>query len=103
MGGRTEELIDTLHRVVADLEALAHSAGEAASEGSEEVRGRLREALARARTRVGEAEAALGDKVARGVHDTDAYVRRNPWTSVGIAALLAFLAGALVGGGRRGR
>jgi ElaB/YqjD/DUF883 family membrane-anchored ribosome-binding protein len=103
MSGKSEELINSLHRVVADLEALARSAGEAASEGGEEARGRLREALARARERVGEAEEALGAKLARGARGTDAYVRENPWASIGIAAIVAFIAGSLLGGGRRGR
>lgn len=83
MSGKSEELIKSLHRVVADLEALAHSAGEAAGEGGEEVGSQLRDALGRARS-------------------TDAYVRENPWVAIGVVALVAFVAGSLVGG-RRGR
>ena len=81
---------------------MARTAGEAASEDGDEARGQLRDALARARERVGDAEASLGAKLRRGVRGTDDYVRENPWMSIGIAALVAFLAGSLLGG-RRGR
>jgi ElaB/YqjD/DUF883 family membrane-anchored ribosome-binding protein len=102
MSGKSEELLGSLQRVVAEIEALARSAGEAASEGGEEARGKLREALARARESVGDAEASLGAKFARGARSTDDYVRENPWASIGIAVFVAFLAGSLLGG-RRGR
>jgi ElaB/YqjD/DUF883 family membrane-anchored ribosome-binding protein len=100
MSGKSEELLNSLHRVVAEIEALARTAGEAASEGGEEARGKLREALASARERVGKAEASLGAKLARGARGADDYVRENPWMSIGIAAILAFLAGSLLGGRR---
>jgi ElaB/YqjD/DUF883 family membrane-anchored ribosome-binding protein len=102
MSGKSDELLHSLHRVVAEIEALARTAGEAASEGGEEVRSELREALARARERVGDAEASLGAKLARGARGTDEYVRENPWMSIGIAAIVAFLAGSVLGS-RRGR
>ena len=100
MSSKSEELLASLQRVLAELEALAHEAGEAAGEGAEEAKDSLRDALAHARNGVEKAEARLGEKVARGARTTDAYVRENPWVAIGVAALFAYLVGTLTGGRR---
>jgi len=95
MSSSSDQLLHQLAKVVEDLEGLAAAAGHAGSEGAATVSDRLKEALADAHTRIRNVEHGLK----RGATDTakaaDSYVRDHAWVSVGVAAAIAFLLGAL--------
>ena len=55
----------------------------------------LKGALTAARTRLKEAEQSLQRDAAQGAKSADEYVHDHTWMSIGIAAAVAFLLGAL--------
>ena len=83
-----DSTVDELNRIVSQAESLLRSLGEETGEAAEAVRDRVNETLQQARAKLAasavEAEAVVGSIADR----TDDYVRRNPWQSVAIAALL---------------
>ncbi|MFO0333506.1 MAG: YqjD family protein [Pseudomonadota bacterium] len=92
----TEQLLDDLRNVVADTEALlAATAGEAGSR-ADEARQRVAESLEQARIRLQELEYELKTRARAAAHETDRYVRENPWQSVGIAAAAGLVIGLLL-------
>jgi len=95
MTSNAEHLLSQLHKLLSDLEGLAKSAADTAGQEGEEAAGRLKETLASARTRIRDAEHELQRNVARGARAADDYVHQNAWVSVGVAAAVGFLLGAL--------
>jgi ElaB/YqjD/DUF883 family membrane-anchored ribosome-binding protein len=95
MEAHVDETLKQLHELVAELEARARSAAGAAGEGGAEVAGKLRAALAAARARMAEVEHSLARDAGRGAKAADEFVRENAWMSIGIAAAVAFVLGAL--------
>ena len=95
MSPHSEHLLSQLAKLVDDLEGLAATTTRASAEGAAVVSDRLRDALADAHQRIRNVEQGLK----RGATDTaraaDSYVRDNAWVSVGVAAAIAFLLGAL--------
>jgi len=95
MNAHVDESLKQLHELVAELEARARAAADAAGEGGAEVAGKLRAALAAARARMAEVEHSLARDAGRGAKAADEFVRENAWMSIGIAAAVAFVLGAL--------
>jgi ElaB/YqjD/DUF883 family membrane-anchored ribosome-binding protein len=95
VSSHSDQLLSQLSKLVEDIEGLATSATHAGAEGAAGVSDRLKDALADAHTRLRNAEQGLK----RGAVDTakaaDGYVRDHAWVSVGVAAAIAFLLGAL--------
>jgi len=81
---------EELRRLLDDAEALLRAATRA---GTAEARDRAQATLEELRTRLG----ALEDQVRAGARDVDSYVRENPWQAVAIAAGIALLAGLIMG------
>jgi ElaB/YqjD/DUF883 family membrane-anchored ribosome-binding protein len=80
--------IDELNRIVAQAEALLQQLGDQTGEAAEAVRERVTQTLNQARAKLA-ATAVEAEQVAETLAErTDSYVRRNPWQSVAIAALL---------------
>lgn len=80
MSEPTEQLLTRLHQLVTELDSLAkHAAG----------------ALAGARERLDAAEQSLQGDLRRHSEAVDEFVHRNVWVSIGVAATIAFMAGAL--------
>lgn len=90
-----DQLFSQLKKVVEDLEGLATTASGSGAEYGAAVAERLREALTSARDRIHELEQNLQRSAARGAKVADSYVHENPWTSIAVAAAIAFLVGAL--------
>ncbi len=82
------DMLDELRAVVRDAEALLRETGEDAGERVADVRSRIEEKLEDARDRLHEEGAG---RLKSAAHSTEAYVRRNPWTAVLIAAGVGFL------------
>ncbi|HMK87899.1 MAG TPA: hypothetical protein VK437_18180 [Steroidobacteraceae bacterium] len=87
-----KELGNLLEDVEQRFQRLASEAGERAEESTE----RLRSGLRRLRERFADLERQAEREVRRKVKDTDRYVRGHPWETVGVAALVAFLLGAML-------
>ncbi len=91
-----KELTSECRRLVADAEALMHRAANLSGEALTLARGEVDQRLVLLRQRYDELaiEAARRGRHARDV--TDRYVRDNPWRSVGTAAAIGAVVGALL-------
>ena len=94
----SETLIEDLKTVMRDAEALLRATEGQAGERIAEVRARAEESLRNARTRLKHAGEGIESRAREAAKSTDAYVHENPWTAIGIAAVIGFLIGNL---GRR--
>jgi ElaB/YqjD/DUF883 family membrane-anchored ribosome-binding protein len=92
-----EKLVSDLKVVVADAEELVRASAGQAGERLAAARERLQASLAEAKTKLAEAERVLVQKTRDAARATDAYVHENPWQAVGVAALVGFVIGLLVG------
>jgi len=92
-----DQLVSDLKAIVVDAEELLKLTADQAGGRIGELRGRLEQHLASARSGLTAAEAALVDKARQAAHATDDYVRDHPWQSVGVAAGIGFLLGLLSG------
>ena len=93
----TRKLMDDLHRVVADAEALMAATAHDASERARDARSRATESVEQARKRLDELEGDFKARAQAAVDDANAYVRDNPWRSIGIAAAVGVVVGLLLG------
>lgn len=84
-----------LHQVLSELEGLARSAAAKAGDDGAELIEQLKGTLAAARSRIKEAERSLQRGAAQGAEAANQYVHDHTWMSIGIAAAVAFLLGAL--------
>lgn len=95
MTANTEQLLGQLHKLVAEIEALAKSTASVAAEGGAEAAEHFKGALEGARERIEDVERSLERDLRRQGKVIDRYVRDNAWGAVAIAAAVAFLLGAL--------
>jgi ElaB/YqjD/DUF883 family membrane-anchored ribosome-binding protein len=87
--------IRQLHKVLSELESLARSTAEKAGDGGADLIEQLKGTLAAARSRIKDAEQSLQREATQGAKTADQYVHEHTWMSIGIAAAVAFLLGAL--------
>lgn len=92
-----DKLMDDLKQVLADAEALLSATAGDHSEGIAELRSRVQNTLAHAKSGLVDAQAAVIDKAKAAAKATDGYVHENPWKSIGIAAGVGLLLGMLIG------
>lgn len=92
----SERLMDDLKRLVADAESLlaqgADSALDQADAQSQDLRRKLQAHLREAQQKLGD----LQHQAVEAGKAADRYVHDNPWTSIGVAAAVGLLIGALV-------
>jgi len=90
------ETLKEVNMLAADVERLfqrlASEGAECAGDSAEKLRAMLREL----RGRLEHFERHAGREIGRKVRDADRYVRDHPWQTLGLAAALAFVAGALL-------
>ena len=91
----SEQLLKQLSKLVEDIEGLAAASTHAGAEGAASVSDHIKEALNDAHTRIRNVEQGLKRGAVDSVKSADSYVRNNAWVSVGVAAAIAFLLGAL--------
>ena len=82
----TEHLRAELKSLADTLEEVLSSSGEKSKEELSKIRSKAEQALKESRYRLGE----TGDAIA------DEYVRENPWTGVGIGAVVGLVLGVLL-------
>lgn len=95
MNADASEPIAQLHKVLAELEGMAKAAAGVAGEGGADIVERLKGTLSAAQLRIRDAERALERDAVHGAKVADEYVRDHAWLSIGVAAAVAFLLGAL--------
>lgn len=91
-----KELMTECRRLVADAEALMHRAANLSGEALTLARGEVDQRLVLLRQRYDELAAEAGRRGRHARDVTDRYVRDNPWRSVGTAAALGAVVGALL-------
>lgn len=92
-----DQLMSDLKRVLADAEALLAATAGDASEEMLRLRDRVSATLSQAKTGLINAQAAMVDKAKVAAKATDEYVHDHPWKSIGLAAGVGLLVGALIG------
>jgi ElaB/YqjD/DUF883 family membrane-anchored ribosome-binding protein len=92
----TEQLVADLKTVMRDAEALLRATSEQTGERIDEVRARAEESLRQARVRLSQVEDEAFQRAREVAEAADAYVRENPWQSVGIAAGVGLLLGLVL-------
>ena len=92
----TDKLVEDLKVVMRDAEALLKATSAQTGEKIQEVRARAEESLRQARTRLTALEEEAYQRAKEMATATEAYVRENPWQSVGIAAGVGLLVGLLL-------
>ena len=95
-----EKLMQDLHLVVTDAEALLKATAGHAGEKMDATRERIHANLAAAKARLAAAEAAVVARTRDAAKATDVYVHENPWKAVGVAAGVGVIVGMLIGRGR---
>ena len=95
-----EKLMQDLHLVVTDAEALLKATAGHAGEKMDATRERIHANLVAAKARLAVAEAAVVARTKDAAKATDVYVHENPWRAVGVAASVGVIVGMLIGRGR---
>lgn len=93
----TEKLIEDLHLVIRDAEALLQATAGQAGERLHDLRQRTQATLASARERLAAAERSAAREIRAAAADADEFVHDKPWQAVGIAAGVGLLVGLLIG------
>ena len=92
-----DDLVASLRRVVADAEELMSATSDEAGDALDELRKRMRNSLDVARSRVRDAEASLRSNARQVAGTADDYVRENPWSALGAAAVVGLVLGVVLG------
>ena len=91
------QLVEDFSKVVTDAEALLRSIGSLGGEKTAAMRETVEAQLATAKARLVELQGAASERAAEAVREADDYVHANPWTAVGVAALVGVLVGLAIG------
>lgn len=91
-----DKLISDMKVVMADADELLRATTSQAGDKVSELRGKIQNSLANARTSLADAQAAAVEKAKEVGHAADDYVHANPWRSVGIAAGVGLVIGLLI-------
>ena len=94
--GSRERLIDDLHAVVEDAEALLKVTSVEGGETIADLRSRVEKSLRQARKHIERAQADSKERARQVTETAESRVREKPWQSVGIAAGLGLLLGLLI-------
>jgi ElaB/YqjD/DUF883 family membrane-anchored ribosome-binding protein len=93
----TEKLMQDLHAVMADAEALLKATAGQAGEKIEQARTRAEESLRQAKLRLQDAGLEVEARARATARAADDYVHDKPWQALGVAAGIGFLIGYLIG------
>ena len=88
---------DEWHKLVADVEDLVKKVAHVDDEEIAEIRSKVEDTLARAKTTATEGVAAARVRAEEASDATDEYVHENPWAAVGIAAAVGIIIGFIAG------
>lgn len=91
------KLVEDFNAVIADTEALLKALAATGAERGDALRASAEKNLEIARQRLRELQGDAIERTQAAAQAADDYVRENPWQSIGIVALVAGLAGFVVG------
>jgi len=91
------KLIEDFNAVVDDTERLLKALAASGVEKGTALRASAEQSLETARQRLKELQEEAGNRSRAAAKATDDYVRANPWESIGTVAVIAALAGFVVG------
>lgn len=92
----TDKLVSDLKVLIGDAEELLRATASQAGEQVSAVRRRIEESLKEGKETLADAEDILLDKTKDAAKAAHAYIRRNPWNAVGIAAGIGLVFGLLL-------
>ena len=92
-----QKLVADFNAVIADTEQLLKALAASGAEKGSALRASAEQNLETARQRLRELEVDALERTQAAAKAADEYVRANPWQSVGIVALVAGLAGFVIG------
>jgi len=88
-----EKLAKDMKAVMAEAEELLKATAGDSGEKIQSVRAQVEKTLESARSRMGDFESGVVDKVKASVEATDLFVHDNPWPAIGIAAGIGLILG----------
>ena len=91
-----DKLLAELRMVVSDAEQLLETTADQVGEGTAEARSRIRARLVQARESLHHLQDSAVARARQAGQATDTYVHDNPWKSIGVAAGVGLLIGALI-------
>lgn len=91
-----QNLVKDLATIAADGGAILNGVVRSAANEVAQARSSLEAGLCQAKSRLVETGAAVGERARHTAAAAGAYVRENPWKTIGIAAAAGLLIGALV-------
>ncbi|HWW20804.1 MAG TPA: DUF883 family protein [Steroidobacteraceae bacterium] len=91
-----EDLYEHLQAVIRDTEALLQATASYAGDKAEQARAKAGDSLRAAKERLSGMQDQVADRARDYLRQGNQYVRDNPWQSVGIAAGVGLLVGALL-------
>lgn len=92
----SEDLYEHLQDVIRDTEALLQATASYAGDQAQQARDKAGDSLRAAKERLSEVQDDVADRTRDYMKQGDQYVRDNPWQSVGLAAGIGLLVGALL-------
>ena len=92
----TSKLMEDLHAVVRDAEALLKATAAETSEIIREARERAAESLRQAKAGLDDSEESMLKNARETVDKATSYVKDNPWQSLGIVAAVGVIVGLLL-------
>jgi ElaB/YqjD/DUF883 family membrane-anchored ribosome-binding protein len=96
-GHSADERSTEWKNLVADVEDLVKKVANVDDDEIAEIRSRVEDTLARAKSTAGAGLAAARDRAEEVTDATDEYVHENPWAAIGIAAAVGIVIGFLAG------
>jgi ElaB/YqjD/DUF883 family membrane-anchored ribosome-binding protein len=91
-----EKLVDDFAAVLAEAEDLMKRAGAETGQRAQDLRAQVEAKLLAAKLRLQELQGEAVDRAKDAARATDDYVHDNPWTAIGVAAAVGFVAGLLL-------
>jgi len=91
-----EKLVDDFAAVLAVAEDLMKRAGAETGQRAQDLRAQVEAKLLAAKLRLQELQGEAVDRAKDAARFTDDYVHDNPWTAIGVAAAIGFVAGLLL-------
>ena len=97
MSMQNERLVSDVKMLIDGTEELVKATATQAGEKILEMRNRAQQAVNNLKPQLVKIETAVVDKAKATATATDAYVRDNPWSAIGVSAGIGLVIGLLIG------
>jgi ElaB/YqjD/DUF883 family membrane-anchored ribosome-binding protein len=91
-----EQVVEEFSNVLNEAEEMLKAAASESGEKARNLRDQVESKLLHAKLRLQDLEGQAVDRAKVAARATDDYVHDHPWTSIGIAAAIGFIAGLLL-------